>query len=166
MSRAGREGAERHFGALFLPLGGGLGPRRRWKMSASLPASPSLRAGDPRGSSSAAFSFAAALSHRISTSVPAQASRRACVTSSSASGTTSPSPPPLRTGTCSCGTSAGRTATRGCSRPTTGPSSAATGTRRTGMCGAGPCQPPGLSRDQEGPKNGVGTFRCGGKQGL
>lgn len=161
MSGAGREGAERCFAAFFLPFDGQLGLHRRSKVAASLPASPSFWAGDLRGSSSEAFSFAGALSHQISTSVPAQASRRACVTSSSASGTTSPSLPPLRTGMCSCGTSAGRTATRGCSRPTTGLSSAATGTQRTGGCGAGPCRLPGLSRDERAPENGIGTFWWG-----
>lgn len=67
-----------------------------------------------------------------STSSP-QASLRACGMSSSASGTTSPSPPPLRTATCSSGTYDGPTAVRGCSPPTTGLSSAATGTLRTGV---------------------------------
>lgn len=92
-----------------------------------------------------------------STCVPSQASRRACVTSSSASGTISPLPPPSRMATCSCGTSAGPTATRGCSRPTMGPSSAVTGTQRTGECGAGPHQPPGL-QDKRDPKNRIGIL--------
>lgn len=150
-----------------MPLGSGLGLHGRWKVAASLPASPSLWAGNPNGSSGGVFSFAGALSHWISTFVPTQASQRVSVMSSSASGTTSPSLPLLRTGMCSCGTSAGQTATRGCSQPTTGLSSAATGTRRTGVCGARPCQPPGLGRDEGGPKNRVETFQNrGGKQGL
>jgi len=33
------------------------------------------------------------------------------------------------------------------------------------VCGAGPCQLPGLGRDEGGPKNGVGTFQ-GGERGV
>lgn len=82
--------------------------------------------------------------------------------SSSASGTTSPSLPPLKMGTCSCGTSAGRTATRGCSQPTMGLSSAVTGTQRTGVCvRLGPTSHLALAEMREAIKTGLGHFSEG-----
>jgi len=74
-----------------------------------------------------------------STNVHSQASLRVCVTSSSASETTSPSRPPSRMATCSSGTFGGLTAVSECSQPTMGLYSAVTGTPRTGV-GWGPGQ--------------------------
>lgn len=77
--------------------------------------------------------FAGVLSDLVYIAIVPQASRKACVMCSLASVITSPLLQPLRMGMCSCGTSAGRTAMRGCSQLTMGLFSAVTGIQRTGM---------------------------------